>query len=125
MLQVTLQRNFGQLTGERMSLLKSFGLKRYLAAFLSSLLAVIASTPGLAPLLPVVTYIAGALGLTGLLHGAAAKNLGKHKPVNFAALLALLVAVVESTPQLQPWAPLARLLASWFGAAVVGHTLAK
>lgn len=106
-------------------LLKSLGLKRKLASFLSVVLAVAASVPEGADIAPYVMYIASFFGITGLVHAGAAGTVGKYKNATIASILSVLIGFAAQYPLLAPYLPLLYTLAAVFGGAALASDKTK
>jgi hypothetical protein len=107
-----------------MKFLSSFGLKRYLASALTALAGVLAADPHLVALLPVVSWLAGALGLVGLVHAGKEGTLLEKPQLSISSLFPLLILAAEYVPQLAPYKELLLTIGPLFGlATVVTHPL--
>jgi VIT1/CCC1 family predicted Fe2+/Mn2+ transporter len=87
-------------------ILKSLGLKRRATALLVVLLNVAKTEPSLAPYIPHLEYIAGALGITGLGHAAKSGTVKQFKTSSLAAAFTALAAAAGVIPALAPYAAL-------------------
>ena len=88
----------------------SAGLKRRIAAALTSILSAITTHPELAPLIPWVEGVAAAFGLTGIVHAAQTGNVKEKKLLSLTALLPLLIVAARNVPALAPYATIITLL---------------
>lgn len=106
-------------------LIKSFGLKRKVAALLQTVAAVASTVPILAPFALSIATIANWLGVAALIHAggarlAGAKPVGGNILTTLAALLGALVIATKSVPQLQPYAEVIQQLATIVGIFATG-----
>lgn len=105
------------------ALLTSLGIKRFLAAVVSTILAIVVTIPGAAPIIPILTALAAALGVTGLAHATGAGTLNGLNPANIASVIAFLLLVCRQIPQLAFLIPILEILAAIFGGATISNGL--
>lgn len=103
-----------------MSLLRSFGLKRYVASVLTAVAGILSASPEAAFLIPVVTQIAALFGLTGLVHAGKEGTLATdYHGLSLVSLFSILVYAAHTVPQLQAYEHILRLIASFLGVTTV------
>lgn len=102
---------------------KSTGLKRYLASGLSVIIGFLTGIPGAESFLPVLTNVAGVLGVAGTVHAAGSRTISKAWLASAAAFIAFIITLAQFIPELQPYTPMLEKLAAFLGAAAGGAVL--
>lgn len=97
----------------------SSGLKRRVAALLTTLLGLLQAHPELAVLMPWVEAVATFFGLAGVAHAAKAKTIKGQKTVSLTALLPILVAAARNIPELHSFQGLITLLSALISVTVL------
>lgn len=103
----------------------SFGWKRYLAALIGTLTSIAVGIPVLAPLIPVLTWAAAVLGGTGVTHASVKGTIAENIPSTIASVIAVLLLICETVPQLAWAVPALQLLAAIFGGATLATGVSK
>jgi hypothetical protein len=102
-----------------MNLLRSLGIKRLIASWLSAIVEVLRAIPGTSEWVSVIEVIAGVFGITGLSHSSAAGTLSKRKLATASAALATLIALSHAIPALAVARPFLENIAALLGSAAV------
>lgn len=105
-----------------MGIFESLGLKRKIAAILAIIIEIAAVIPELAPIMPILQYIGALFGVTGIVHGTAAKTISKFKLSTLASLLTALAALSLYVPALAPYTDYLQKAAAIIGGIVLGTT---
>lgn len=98
------------------NLFLSVGFKRRLAALLSIVAELATSVPELSAIIPVLTWIAGFFGVTGIVHATTQKTVRRYGSTSIAAALAALLVFAKNYPPLEPFIPIIEKLILIFGA---------
>lgn len=102
----------------------SVGLKRKVATYLTAVMTVIAQYPDLQVALPLLQYIAGFFGITGIVHALNNGTIQKFKLTSLASLFGVLIAAAAHIGALKPYAALLQELGLVISVFASGHTLA-
>lgn len=102
------------------SLLRSFGLKRYVASGLAALIEVLRLVPGSEVVVAVLVKVNAALGFAAVGHASIAGTISTAKLAAASSALSLLIAIVPFVPALHAVAPLLGKIAALLGAAALG-----
>lgn len=106
-------------------MLDSNGVKRLIAAFLSSLLELLRVFPATANAVMVIELVAGLFGITGISHAVMDKTVAERKLASVVAVLAGLIAIAQFIPQLQPLVPFLQHLAAIIGGGAMVAEVVK
>jgi hypothetical protein len=102
-----------------MNLLRSLGLKRLVASWLSAVVEVLRAIPGTSEWISTIEVTAGVFGVTGLGHSGAAGTLSKKKLATASAAVAALIALSHVIPALAVARPFLEKVAAVLGSAAV------
>lgn len=102
---------------------KTLGYKRYIASLLVTLAGICRAIPAVAIYADLLEQAAAVIGGAGLAHAAAGKNVKAFKLSSLTSVLAIIIAVAPSIPQLAPFVPLLNLIAMLLGAGTVAKGL--
>jgi len=103
---------------------ESVGLKRKIATYLTAVMTIMVQYPELQIALPLLQYVAGFFGITGIVHALNAGTIQKFKLTSLASLFAILIAGAAHITTLKPFAGLIQELALLVSVFATGHTLA-
>lgn len=98
---------------------KSQGLKRRIASLLAVVVELLQSVPGLEAYAAIVAQAAGALGVVGTGHAAAAKTLSKARLATLSSVISALLLLAPFVPQLAVAVPALQKIAALLGAAAL------
>lgn len=101
------------------NMFSSKGLKRRLASLVSVMSSIAMSVPALAGVVPILQWVAAALGGVGVTHAVTEGTVGQAKAASWASIFAVLLALTTQVPAFAPFAPLIQVLATIFGTAGV------
>lgn len=106
------------------NLLLSTGLKRKIATYLTAITALMVQYPDLQVSLPILQYIAGFFGITGIVHAINKENIPKFKLTSLVSLLGVLIAAAAKIPSLHQYLTLLEQIALVIAPFGAGYSLA-